>query len=561
MNFDSIHKLIEETQIFKLQQSSLRSPCEPTPPGSPLCDPSNSYLPPQGLHSHGTRNFYAHSCSSNDWDICEELRVRELEEVKARAAQMEKTMRWWSDCTANWREKWSKVRTERNKAREEGRQLRIKLDMAMKELSALKKKQSSLNEKETLDAEVIWKENPGLIEGSCPQEAQFPVASEEYGTPRINLGKTQVSLKEDTSKKEIEMVANSVRINQDLDLQGPDFFRKGLSGNCVTKPVLGLDDVAPPTEKELTQISTLKFHLDESQKILWKEREMRSSLEKEVELLESALSLWKCKYEEMKESKQMSLNQVILQSRKPMQTGLSGFCRITQPLNIFHDVHENEMEKVSEDRKDEVNCQTSKDRLIWELREELERLQAENTSEWGKREILETEKQGLERDNRRLKAQVKEMEELLDKKNPLAATSQVSDLKTSQNELLEKNKELAELQHAYCKLNKQYQDKMAELIHANNRVDHHEAEVKKLRFRVEDLKKSLNHAEDELDGSLNQIRKLQRSLDEQIEINDNLHFQLNHLQSRQEVRYPEKSAESAVRGPGLLYRIYHLVHV
>ncbi|XP_072460239.1 coiled-coil domain-containing protein 102B isoform X9 [Notamacropus eugenii] len=471
MNFDSIHKLIEETQIFKLQQSSLRSPCEPTPPGSPLCDPSNSYLPPQGLHSHGTRNFYAHSCSSNDWDICEELRVRELEEVKARAAQMEKTMRWWSDCTANWREKWSKVRTERNKAREEGRQLRIKLDMAMKELSALKKKQSSLNEKETLDAEVIWKENPGLIEGSCPQEAQFPVASEEYGTPRINLGKTQVSLKEDTSKKEIEMVANSVRINQDLDLQGPDFFRKGLSGNCVTKPVLGLDDVAPPTEKELTQISTLKFHLDESQKILWKEREMRSSLEKEVELLESALSLWKCKYEEMKESKQMSLNQ-------------------------------------------------------------LERLQAENTSEWGKREILETEKQGLERDNRRLKAQVKEMEELLDKKNPLAATSQVSDLKTSQNELLEKNKELAELQHAYCKLNKQYQDKMAELIHANNRVDHHEAEVKKLRFRVEDLKKSLNHAEDELDGSLNQIRKLQRSLDEQIEINDNLHFQLNHLQSR-----------------------------
>jgi len=33
-----------------------------------------------------------------------------LEEARARAAQMEKTMRWWSDCTANWREKWSKVK-------------------------------------------------------------------------------------------------------------------------------------------------------------------------------------------------------------------------------------------------------------------------------------------------------------------------------------------------------------------------------------------------------------------------------------------------------------------
>ena len=37
------------------------------------------------------------------------MRQRELEEMRARAAQMEKTMRWWSDCTANWREKWSKV--------------------------------------------------------------------------------------------------------------------------------------------------------------------------------------------------------------------------------------------------------------------------------------------------------------------------------------------------------------------------------------------------------------------------------------------------------------------
>ncbi|XP_036592543.1 coiled-coil domain-containing protein 102B [Trichosurus vulpecula] len=510
MNFDSIHKLIEETQIFKLQQSSLRSPCESVAPASPLRDPCNSYLPPQGLNSHGARNFYAHSYSSNDWDICEELRVRELEEVKARAAQMEKTMRWWSDCTANWREKWSKVRIERNKAREEGRQLRIKLEMAMKELSALKKKQSSLNEKEALDAEVIWKEKSGLVEGSCPQEAQFPVASEECGTPGINLGKIQVYLKEDISKKEIEMVANPVRFNQNLDLKGPDFFRKGLSGSCVTKPALRLDNVAQPLEKELTQISTLKFHLDESQRILWKERDLRSSLEKEVELLESALSLWKCKYEEMKESKEMGLNQ----------------------FNIFQDLQENEVEKVSEDRTDEANCQNSKDRLICELREELERLQAENTSEWGKREILETEKQGLERDNRRLKAQVKEMEELLDKKNPLAAVPQGPDLKTSQSELLEKNKELAELQQAYCKLNKQYQEKMAELIHANNRVDHHEAEVKKLRFRVEDLKKSLSHAEDELDGSLNQIWKLQRSLDEQIEMNDSLQIQLNHLQSR-----------------------------
>ena len=58
------------------------------------------------------------------WSEREDLLSRELEEAKIRTAQMEKTMRWWSDCTANWREKWNKARNERNKAREENRQLR-----------------------------------------------------------------------------------------------------------------------------------------------------------------------------------------------------------------------------------------------------------------------------------------------------------------------------------------------------------------------------------------------------------------------------------------------------
>lgn len=48
--------------------------------------------------------------TASDWDTRESMRQRELDEARARATQMEKTMRWWSDCTANWREKWSKVR-------------------------------------------------------------------------------------------------------------------------------------------------------------------------------------------------------------------------------------------------------------------------------------------------------------------------------------------------------------------------------------------------------------------------------------------------------------------
>nr|XP_055152822.1 coiled-coil domain-containing protein 102B isoform X1 [Symphalangus syndactylus]XP_055152829.1 coiled-coil domain-containing protein 102B isoform X1 [Symphalangus syndactylus] len=512
MNLDSIHRLIEETQIFQMQQSSIKSRGDMVAPASPPRDTCNTCFPLHGLQSHAAHNFCAHSYNTNEWDICEELRLRELEEVKARAAQMEKTMRWWSDCTANWREKWSKVRAERNSAREEGRQLRIKLEMAMKELSTLKKKQSLPPQKEALEAKVTQDlKLPGFVEESCEHRDQFQLSSQMHESIREYLVKRQFSTKEDTNNKEQGVVIDSLKLSEEMkpNLDGVDLFNNGGSGNGEMKTGLRLKATNLPLENGVTEISALQVHLDEFQKILRKEREMRTALEKEIERLESALSLWKWKYEELKESKPKNVKE----------------------FDILLGQHNDEMEELSGNIKEEAKSQNSKDRVICELRAELERLQAENTLEWDKREILETEKQGLERENRRLKIQVKEMEELLDKKNRLSANSQSSDFKMSQIDLQEKNQELLNLQHAYYKLSRQNQANTAELTHANNRVDQNEAEVKKLRLRVEELKQGLNQKEDELDDSLNQIRKLQRSLDEEKERNENLETELRHLQN------------------------------
>uniref|UniRef100_A0A8C3SPV5 Coiled-coil domain-containing protein 102A n=1 Tax=Chelydra serpentina TaxID=8475 RepID=A0A8C3SPV5_CHESE len=410
----------------------------------------NSSLPSQRLQPYSSHHPCMHISNNNDWEISEELRLRELEEVKARAAQMEKTMRWWSDCTANWREKWSKVRSERNKAREEGRQLRIKLETTMKELNTLKKQnQDLLTEKEEWETEVTWKKKSNFSEMPCMTEKEYEL----------------VCLEQEPVK---DVIKNKILVVQE------------------THKVKG----------------TIHLYL---QKSAFLKIFSKSTLEK----LDSDLSQWKWKYEEMRQSKLESLKQ----------------------LNMLHDLHQNEVERNFENIEDETGARTNMDRKMCELRAELERLQSENTLEWGKREILETEKQSLERENRRLKAQVKEIQELLDKRNKLSSRNLGSDFKTAQGELLEKNKELTDLQHAHHKLNKQYHDKVAELMHANKRVEQHEAEVKKLRSRVEDLKRGLNQAEDKLDDSLNQIRKLQRSLDEQTEANDNLQIQLNHLKS------------------------------
>lgn len=71
---------------------------------------------------------------------------------------------------------------------------------------------------------------------------------------------------------------------------------------------------------------------------------------------------------------------------------------------------------------------------------QMERLQAENAAEWGRRERLETEKLGLERENKKLRAQVGDLEEALARRRRQTASALDCDLRASQAALFEKNK-------------------------------------------------------------------------------------------------------------------------
>ncbi|XP_030914267.1 coiled-coil domain-containing protein 102A, partial [Geospiza fortis] len=306
--------------------------------------------------------------------------------------------------------------------------------------------------------------------------------------------------------KELELMENILTSKQEesWEQRGPraSFSRQERSR-------LLWEDVSA-VEEDATKVTALKLRLDESQKVLLKEREDKLALSKNIEKLEGELSQWKIKYEELNKNKQEVMKQ----------------------LNILKEIHQDELGRISEDLEDELGARSSMDKKLAELRAEMERLQAENAAEWGRRERLETEKLNLERENKKLRAQIEDLEEVLARKRRQTASALDTDLKTIQAELFEKNKELADLKHIHTKLKKQYQEKMAELAHANRRVEQHEGEVKKLRLRVEELKKELAQAEDELDEAHNQTRKLQRSLDEQTEQSESFQVQLEHLQSR-----------------------------
>lgn len=62
---------------------------------------------------------------------------------------MEKTMKWWADCTANWREKWSNVRDERNKCREEIRRLRNQCEQNQTALAKLQAENFELTQEKS----------------------------------------------------------------------------------------------------------------------------------------------------------------------------------------------------------------------------------------------------------------------------------------------------------------------------------------------------------------------------------------------------------------------------
>ncbi|XP_067135719.1 coiled-coil domain-containing protein 102A-like isoform X4 [Centruroides vittatus] len=438
---------------------------------------------PSDISQHSLSSHHHHNYDP-EWEAKEELRLRELEEARARAAQMEKTMRWWSDCTANWREKWSKVRTERNKVREEARVLRGKLEAVMKECNTLKR------EKQDLETEVdrLRKEMKilGAKLGQNEKKNDVPyvtgqigerVAAERDISPAEKLSinnEGSISIRptnlDNLSNKSGQNATDvGQHTNEDLEFLDKLLQQKNNSEvNSVTssnissindkksKSQRGIDEVTSPIQ-ELTEqkIAMLQLRLDEASKTISIERQEKSKLMKTMEKLQTELSQLRDKYENLKKSRQDTLKE----------------------LNQMKAEHQDEIDSIRLDLEDEANNRTTLDQRLSELRAE----------------------------------------------------------------------ELADLKHAHGKIKKVLQDKSTELAHALRRSEQYEAEVKKLRGRIEELKKDLATAEDEVDSATNNIRKLQRSNDELQEQVESLQVQVEHLQSRE--REPARSSPTLVEEP------------
>lgn len=476
----------------------------------------------------------------SEWETKEALRQRELEEARARAAQMEKTMRWWSDCTANWREKWSKVRNERNMAREEAKMLRAKLEIAVKDANSYKHECQELElqneqlKKEMEKIHMILLKHAGQFDQqiftvleSDPQlrntlgiDELLKFYNNVEQTESVNSKKNLLTCKVSLDESNICLGSHNILPDRDIEeyvLQGAvpkhavELYKESPL-NSLDKDIVRLADsnsVEDNTENNLQtctdesyaqKIILLQHKLDEATKTISIEREEKNSLHRGLEKLKTEIIQVRKQYEELEESK----------------------ADVTRELLKLKDRFELELSDVQADIVDEASSREGMNRRLCELRTELEKLQAENAAEWGKRERLETEKISLERENKQLRNELNDLQERIESRRSRPVSTSDSDTRQLHQEFLVRNVTL---------LKKSLEEKTTELSHAMRRSEQYEAEVKRVRARVEELKKELAAVQDELDTATNSVRKLQRANEDLLEQLESANVQLEHFRT------------------------------
>ncbi|XP_012228202.1 coiled-coil domain-containing protein 102A [Linepithema humile] len=490
----------------------------------------------------------------NEWESKEALRQRELEEARARAAQMEKTMRWWSDCTANWREKWSKVRNERNAARDEAKALRAKLEIAVKDANTFKHESQDLElqneqlKKEMEKIHMILLKHAGQFDQqiftmleSDPQvratfglDEQLEFYNNVEPSDTLNSQRDMLSCKNSHNASDVASGGHSILPERDIEeyvLQGAvpkhavELYKESPSNsldkniaklvtdNTARKDVLEKQQLSLDMYKDdcLNQkMSALQLQLDEATKAISAEREEKSSLHRTVEKLKAEIKQLREQCEELSGSRADAMRE-LSELKERFQLELS--------------------EEHIADLIDNTSNGEGMDRRLSELRTELEKLQAENAAEWGKRERLESEKISLERENKLLRLKINELQERIESRRSRPVSTVDADTKQLQQEILIRNMVLLEVKQYQAALKQSLAEKTTELSHAIRRSEQYEAEVKRVRARVDELKKELAAAQDEVDAATNSVRKLQRANKDLMEQLESANVQLEHFKN------------------------------
>lgn len=208
---------------------------------------------------------------------------------------MEKTMRWWSDCTANWREKWCEVRDERNKAKKDNKTLKSKLEASTKELAVYKHEAKDLGtqnahlKREIDKLRAVILNHSGHIDqqliSSLETEMQYKSGISVDELLDSNIAKSEKSTPS-SSKKEF-IICKSPPKDSDTRSSSDKDIDEYIMQGAVPKHSLELNKDSSPTPQEkrhsriesaneeilMQKMSMLNLRLEEATKTISAERE------------------------------------------------------------------------------------------------------------------------------------------------------------------------------------------------------------------------------------------------------------------------------------------------
>lgn len=142
-------------------------------------------------------------------------------------------MRWWSDCTANWREKWSKVRAERNRYKEEAKRASARVEALIHRVN---KAESERDSAAAVARE--WK----AIQASATLVARVPIVTQETASQTTATGATVE--RATNTENEVKTEKESTSEQADLTVTSANFLYnepKGGSSEDSGVPPLPMD--------------------------------------------------------------------------------------------------------------------------------------------------------------------------------------------------------------------------------------------------------------------------------------------------------------------------------
>ncbi|XP_051546120.1 cingulin-like protein 1 [Myxocyprinus asiaticus] len=205
-----------------------------------------------------------------------------------------------------------------------------------------------------------------------------------------------------------------------------------------------------------------------------------------------------------------------------------------QQLEHNKHTHDDKHIKLMEERVLELqNClmdeQTSSDSLMKRLeraKEQMEQVRADLLQERAVRQDLECDKISLERQNKDLRSRVSQLQDSQRTGQDALMSKLQLRIQQLEERLLEEEKQNNELQQ----VNRKLERKMKEMIvHLEEEQMSLQDQRDQLALHLKTLKRQLDEAEEEIERLENSRKKLQRDVEEQQEVNDQLQTQLSAL--------------------------------